>query len=415
MKSRAHFFQTLTYGFPAWPLAMLGIPLYIYLPAYYYELGVELALVGFMLLLARLSDVITDPIIGSWRDHLSPKARYGLMVVGWALLLISLWQLLLPTQASAAHLFVWALVVYLAWTLIMIPYQALSAEVTTDHHRKTHYTAAREAFAILGVVTVLVLPFTLSDSNDTRALFTLLYPLVAVSLTLGLGLLIWRLKLEHTPQKIKGNINQKYQAWLKIWQDPASRQLLPAYFINSLANALPASLFILFVQYFLDLTAQTGVLLLMFFLAGVLALPFWVSLSKRIGKYQAWRMSIILACLSFAWVFALETGDFVAFLIISFFSGLSLGADVALPSSIQADIAQKLSKEQGSVNGLLFGIWGMLTKLALALAVGLAFPLLDWMGWDQQTEQSLTTLVWLYAGLPIALKLLVLIWLRKAK
>lgn len=415
-QSASFWSQPLLYGLPAWPLAMLGIPLYIYLPTYYYELGVEMALVGLMLLLARVTDVFTDPLIGWWRDQLSHAGRYGLIGLGWTLLLLSLWQLLLPTEPDALHLLVWALLVYFAWTLIMIPYQALSAEVTTHHHHKTQFTASREAFAILGVVTVLLLPFFLSDAQDTQRLFEILYPLVALSLTLGLGLMIWRLKLAvQAPNYSKSTAKKDHQAWWIIWRDPQSRQLLPAYFINSLANAFPATLFLLFVQYYLDLIPQTGILLMSFFLAGVLALPFWVVLSKRLGKYTAWRGSIILACLSFAWVFTLESGDFNAFLIISFLSGLSLGADVALPSSIQADIAQNLSQANGSISGLLFGVWGMLTKLALALAVGLAFPILDWMGWDDKTSASFTTLVWLYAGVPIALKLLVLVWLRKAR
>lgn len=54
------------------------------------------------------------------------------------------------------------------------------------------------------------------------------------------------------------------------------------------------------------------------------------------------------------------------------------------------------------------------TKLALALAIGLAFPLLDWLGWDEQTELSNQALVWLYAGIPVLLKLWVLAILKKA-
>ncbi|WFE67788.1 MFS transporter [Thiomicrospira sp. R3] len=407
--------QPLIYGLPAWPLAMLGIPLYIYLPNYYHQMGVELALIGAMLLLARVTDVISDPLIGVWRDKLTIKSRKSMVGVGWLLLLVSLWQLLLPAQASAGHLLVWALLVYLAWSLIMIPYQAMTAEVTRQVHRKTHFTASREALAILGVVSVLLLPVILDLAPDSRDFFSLLFPLIALSLSLFLGLMLWRLRLPVVAKKPTLSASSKRGLLRLIWQDPASRQLLPAYFLNSLANALPATLFILFVDHYLELSTQTGVLLLAFFIAGILALPGWTWLAKRIGKYQAWRGSMLLACISFVWVFTLESGDFTGFLIISFISGLSLGADVALPSSIQADIAQRLSQQQGALNGLLFGIWGMLTKLALALAVGIAFPILGWLGWEQQTQQSLDALVWLYAGLPVFIKLLVLFLLKNTK
>lgn len=413
MKNLASFTQPLIYGLPAWPLAMLGIPLYIYLPTFYYQQGVALALVGNMLLLARVADVFSDPLIGWLRDYLGKQGRYGLMLLGWALLLIGLWQLLLPSQASALHLLIWAMWVYLAWTLIMIPYQALTTEVSDLDEVKTHYTAWREALAIFGVVTVLLLPFSLADPNNYTALFKRLYPILAMSLTLSLFFMLWRLRLLNQPKSLK-KLHLNRQAALIIWQDKASRRLLPAYFINSLANAFPATLFVLFVQNYLELTAYTGILLLSFFMAGVLALPFWVILAKKMGKYSAWRGSILLACFSFVWVFTLDTGDLWAFVLISLASGLSLGADVALPSSIQADIAQALSRNKAAISGLLFGVWGMLTKLALALAIGLAFPLLDWLGWDEQTELSNQALVWLYAGIPVLLKLWVLAMLKKA-
>ncbi len=413
MKQLSAITQPLIYGLPAWPLAMLGIPLYVYLPTFYYQQGVDLALVGSMLLLARITDVFSDPFIGWLGDYLGKQGRYGLMLLGWALLLIGLWQLLLPTQVSALHLFIWAVWVYLAWTLIMIPYQALTAEISHSEAVKTHYTAWREALAILGVVTVLLLPFLLADPHNYTVLFKWLYPILAISLTLSLFFMLGRLRLLDQPKPMN-KLGFNWQVWLIIWQDQASRTLLPAYFVNSLANAFPATLFLLFVQDYLELTTYTGVLLLSFFMAGILALPFWVKLAKKMGKYSAWRGSIFLACISFIWVFTLEAGDLWAFALISFASGLSLGADVALPSSIQADIAQALSRNKGAISGLLFGIWGMLTKMALALAVGLAFPLLDWMGWNQQTALSKQTLVWLYAGIPVLLKLWVLFSLRKA-
>ena len=300
----------------------------------------------------------------------------------------------------------------------MIPYQALSAEVSQQHHLKTYYTAAREAFSMIGVVAVLVLLFLLPDPQDYRAVFALLYPLLAVSLSLSLLLMIWHLRLVDTSSvaNAKAKLRSKFSVKIirVIWRDAASRRLLPAYFLNSLANGLSATLFLLFVNIYLQLTDYTGLLLLVFFFTGVVALPFWVLLSKKVGKYTAWRMSMMSACLSFIWVFFIEPGSLWVFAFISGFAGLSVGADVALPSSIQADIAQDLSIKNGALSGLMFGIWGMLTKLALALAVGLSFPVLDWFGLEQQTIQSQYALVWLYAGVPIVIKLYVFYSLRES-
>ncbi len=415
MKATGRCSQPLIYGLLSWPLAMLGIPLYLYLPTYYHQLGLELAVVGSMLLLARISDIFTDPLVGWLCDLGGRRGSYALMLLGWFLLLVGLWQLLLPSHASAGHLLLWAMWVYLAWTLIMIPYQALSAQVSHLAHIKTHYTATREGFAVIGVLTVLVLPFLLDDSQDYQQLFSVLYPLVAVSLTFTLALMLWRLRLIEQPPAQCTHALISLATMQLIWHDRSSRTLLPAYFLNSLANALPATLFLLFVEHFLQLNAYMGLLLLGFFLSGILALPLWVLLAKRIGKYSAWCVSMLTASVSFIWVFSLDAGSLWGFALICLFSGLSVAADVALPASIQADIAQDLSQKHGSISGLLFAVWGVLTKLALALAVGLAFPILGWLGWEQHSELSLQGLLWLYAGAPVVLKLIALFWLRHAR
>lgn len=158
-----------------------------------------------------------------------------------------------------------------------------------------------------------------------------------------------------------------------------------------------------------------GLLLLGFFSSGILALPLWVWLAKKIGKYDAWRVSMLSACISFIWVFSLEPGNLWGFALICGLSGLSVAADVALPASIQADIAQDLSRKHGSLSGLLFAVWEVLTKLALALAVGLALPILGWLGWEQRSDLSVQGLLWLYAGVPVVLKLIALYSLRHAQ
>ena len=64
--------RLLAFGLPGLPLAAFLLPLYVYLPAYYAEdLGLGFAAVGAVLLIARLSDVITDPLIGFLSDRIT--------------------------------------------------------------------------------------------------------------------------------------------------------------------------------------------------------------------------------------------------------------------------------------------------------------------------------------------------------
>tara|TARA_Y100001970_G_C13744648_1_gene607963 strand:- start:135 stop:611 length:477 start_codon:yes stop_codon:yes gene_type:complete len=129
---------------------------------------------------------------------------------------------------------------------------------------------------------------------------------------------------------------------------------------------------------------------------------------------------MIVACVSFLAVPFLESGDVAVFAVICIVSGFCLGADLSLPPSMQADIVARDTADTGAERaGLFFGLWNLATKLSLALAVGMAFPLLEWSGFEtdgEKTASGLLMLSILYGGLPIVLKLsaIALIWRHHA-
>lgn len=410
--------QLLFYGLLGAPIAMLGIPLYLYLPIYYHEtFGLSLATIGLALLAARLFDVFTDPLMGWISDQINPKFnRVWQVLSGSGLLIFAIYQLFFPdsNNVNGWTLFFWSFVTYLAWTWIQVPYLSLAAEITTHDYGKSQLTASRESLAILGVLSVLILPFALTLEIHDPAFYNLLFWSLAVLFALFSVSLF---KLKQLPQATSlstlANSNNAFspiKLLKKLWhQESQVFKIMPLYFLNNFANALPATLFILFVSDFLQLEADKGLFLIAYFIAGIIALPFWLWLSKKWGKASSWKASMLLASVSFCGVFLLEPGDFNGFLIISLMTGLSLGVDLAMPASMQADMIQSTRQKQNQISGLLFGIWGMLTKLALALAVGIAFPLLEFSQnapADSLMPSETFTLLWLYAGIPIVLKLI---------
>jgi len=393
----------IRYGWLGFTLAMLGIPLYVYLPTYYaQQSALSFTAVGAALLLARSLDVITDPLIGWWSDRLHSKVSRSLQIALSSLVLAAgVYNLWLPNldNLGTTELFIWSFITYLAWTSMSIPYLALAAEISTQAHAKTQLSGAREGFAIVGVVTVLLLPVLSGLDSQSVEFYQLLFIVFSIALVTAVLALIKLPILAKQPAnpiapwKLLQTLKQKH---------PRTFSIMPSYFLNNFANALPATLFLVFVSDYLQREEQTGLFLMTYFLAGLVALPFWIKLSKHIGKYKAWKLSMLLASISFIGVFFLNSGDSTGFLIISILTGLSLGVDVAMPASIQSDLTQEVAKHEMQATGLLFGLWGMLTKLALALAVGVAFPILDW---SASLDQQTTALLWLYAGLPIILKL----------
>lgn len=120
---------------------------------------------------------------------------------------------------------------------------------------------------------------------------------------------------------------------------------------------------------------------------------------------------------AFVWAGTLHNGAIVPFFAISVLSGLVLGADLALPPALLADLIERgATTASGLRSGSYFGIWALATKLTLALAAGIALPLVALLGYvpgTSHTAAGLTALAWCYAGLPCGLKLVAFCLLRR--
>jgi len=389
------------YALPGLPLAMLGLPLVIYLPKVYAaQPGLSLALVGGVLLLARLWDLVSDPLAGMLTDRARPARwrRRVVMLAGAPLLLLGTAQLFdPPAQAGMGYLLGWSLVLYSGWSLVVMPYFAWGAELTDQHHERSRVTTYREAAVILGTLAAVLVPAMAVD--DGQALRWLGWA-VMLLLPPALSIQMWRV-----PERPSKDVSHGLSAGLK--RDPLLRRLLLAFLLNGTANAVPASLFLLYVSHVLGAPEQAWWLLALYLLAGLLGFALWLPVSRRVGKHRAWSYSMLAACGAFAWVPWFASGDLGLFMLVCLLTGLSLGVDMALPASIQADVADRHRGGAGRT-GLLFGLWGMSTKLALALGVGLSLPLVQWLGFDPTApadSDGLWALSLVYGLLPIPFKL----------
>lgn len=411
--------RLIAYGMPAVPLAIIGIPLFIYLPTYYSrDLGLDLTAVGGVLLLARLWDVITDPAVGVLSDR--TRGRFGRrkpwMLLGTPPLLISIWALFLPAPGiGAGYLLAWSLVLYLAWTMLTLPYQSWGAELSDRYHERTRIAAAREGGVVLGTALATGLPLLFGGGEDAAGPTIRSLAWIAI---IGLPVALF-VCFRATPDPPPARLTQalEWRAGLAaITGNRPFRRLLIAYLINGVANGLPATLFLLFVAEVVQTPERFGLLLFLYFVAGLAAVPLWTRLSFRFGKHRTWSLSMLWVSAVFCFVPFLGPGDFVPYLLICLFSGIGLGADLVLPTAMQADVVDVDAAETGNRRtGVYFALWGMATKLALALAVGIAFPLLDLVGFKAgggNEPDAILALALLYGGFPVVFKLVAtaLVW-----
>ena len=405
----------VTYSFPALAISIPTIPLYLYLPTFYgvtLELG--LAATGFALLTARVFDTITDPIVGIISDRFPIKRNYRKpwIAVGSIIAAIGLYQLLNPpNDAGIIYLICWSIILYLGWTFVAVPYLTWGAELSTDYNERTSITTSRETAGILGILTCGVI-FTFSANLNFSEIDTI--GIIGWA-TIGLGAISIPYMLKKVPdaglERLKKgkNTNRSFlRSVLQLTQNRLFVRLLAAWFLNGIANGIPSVLFFLYLDKVLGVNeTQRAVLILIYFSTAVAAMPAWLSLSKVFNKHRVWCYAMILAIGAFSLVPFLPEGAFYLFSIICILTGVCLGADLSIPPSIQADVLDydKL-KTRSQRAGLLFSLWGMATKLALACSVGLAFPLLDWLGFepDMPDDSGRQALVFLYALLPVGFK-----------
>lgn len=413
------------YALPNLPLAFPTLPVFVMLPTFYaQDMGLGLGVTGLVLALTRLTDVVTDPVIGFLSDRVPTPwgRRKPWMALGGIMAGVAFYHLVLPPESAGIwHLALWSIVLYLGWTMVAVPYAAWGAELSNDYMERTRITSVREAAMLVGVVLAGAAPFMVEAfalDIDPIVLLCAMTLLIGGPTLLCVIALVPRTFIAETSFKqAPATTTLSIAALKELWRNAVFKRLVAAWFINGVAVGLPAALFPLFLEHVLGVSdTQQGLLIFLYFAFGILSLPLWLWLSARHGKHRVWVWAMALASMAFLAVPTLSMGDWVAFAIICMMTGAALGADLALPPAMQADVVDYHAWRTGEKRaGLAFAIWSMMTKAALALSIGLGFQVLEMSPFDSSLpvgdpNQVLWPLVALYALLPVALKLIAM-WL----
>ena len=395
--------QASSYGLMGLPLAFVALPLYVLLPNHYARnFGVPLATLGALLLATRLLDAFIDPMLGRFSDQLfrrSPRvllawvaAACTVMAAGFALLFFP------PVQAGSWLLVLAAgllVLTYTAFSAVTLAHQSWGALLGAEPLVQSRLLAWREGLGLVGVLLAAVVPAVLGLPVMVALFWALLL----------LGWLAWR----KAPRPLLSEREEAMppgQLFLP-WQRSEFRRLLAVFVLNGIASAVPATLLLFFVQDRLQAQAALEpVFLGSYFLVAALSLPLWLAVVRRWGLARGWLLGMGLAVAVFIWAAGLAPGDGLAFVLICMLSGAALGADLVMPGAMLAGLISRAG-DLGRVQGAYYGWWAFATKLNLALAAGLALPLLGFFGYEPGTRepQALQVLGWAYCLLPCVLKL----------
>ena len=411
----------LSFGSISMPVSMLAIGLFMFLPKVYSaSSGISMQDVGLIIFATRLWDFVTDPLVGWLSDK--TRTRFGRripwMTLAWLPLSISVYKLFLPPPGvGASYLAFWSFLVFFSGTSLFMPYTAMGAELSTSYHERSRIFAFRHMFAVLGTLAAALLFWVANNRGAFNPEADALKLMAFVGLALlPVALIATLLKAPERPVDVSHTREEvRWKDGLQVmFGNRTYLRILGCYLCNGVANALPVTLLFFFVRSVLEAPEWTPRILALYFVAAICGTPLWLFLANRLGKHRSWCIALLVAAGTLVFVPFLGSGDVYWFLVIALIVGLTLGADLAMPAAMLADVVDQDILETGRQRtGIYFAVWAMAAKLAAAAAVGFSFPILDWVGFvpDMYNEAGALLVLSILFGLcPVVFKLLALLF-----
>src|SRR5262245_8762653 len=418
------------YGFGNFAFSLLGLVVAVNLQFFYTDyVGLSAGLMAWSLLFARMFDAVADPLMGWVSDHTNTRfGRRRPWIVGASIpLAIAFYFLFTPPQVAdpahaqgslLAYLMALYLTTYFIWTVGAVPYYSLGAELTDDYHERVKVISIREGLGLVGLLVATILPAFLIYQFGGRQGYSFMGGILGAG-TATFLLISGVVSSERV--EFSGRARTKpYAAWLATFQNHHFRALLVPFLLSAIAATVPAVLVIYIAEYIIGtpqwwVDAIPGWLptwsyyLLLYFVAGIVSLPFWNAVERKIGKRDTWAIGIFLATATSAGCWWLGDGTIGYFSLLLVFGGLSFGNFSAIPPAMVADVIDYDEVGSGRRReGAYFAIWAFVTKLGGAVTGFCTLQVLEHVGYTpgvEQTDFVKAWMLWMYSWFPAALYL----------
>lgn len=413
-----------------WKIMSIAFPLF-----FTNVFGLTFADTAALMLLARLFDVVTDPLMGSIADRTQSRwGTYRPWLIFGAIPFGLIFALLFFTpELGMTGKRIWAYTLYLlmmaVYTMVNVPYGSLLGVMTEDDNEKNQFSAYRMVGAYaMGFITLLSFPYLqkLIGGTDQHqyAVLGAVFGIVAAAMTLACGLL--------TKERCKPVRAEKFsfRQYGDLFRNrPWVYMTLVAVctnFFNGFRYAAAGYM----LTYCLGGDVTVGKLIINYtvFMAfsevtcmifGAISPAFtrWIG-SKRMAFVWA---SVICCVFSIGYFFIPMTPAYIWLMVaVSVLTSIGAGLYSPLLWSMYADVADYATEKNGtSSTGLIFSSGTMAQKLGGAISGSLIALLLGMAGLVSETnvltgetivtitnEESVRTMVWsLFSLFPAAIAL----------
>lgn len=435
-----------SYGAPAMPLSMVALPMAVYLPAVYADsegFGLGLAFVGLVMVLSRIFDGVTDPIIGFVSDRIRTPwgRRKPFVVIGTPIYITGICLLFIPPiefkevdilgitiNSGYPWMLCMLVVTYVGATIKDVPYSAWGGELSRNYNERTLVTSWREGFTVTGSLIGAFTPaiiFFFGYDKPTDAVYFL-----SLAIAVVMPVLVANCVISTPEHDVKERSTERLplkEAFRYVWRNEPYRRLVIIFLFSTIGAAMTNTLSFFFVKHVLLAGDLYGFYLAPYFISQIIAIPLWFKLSRRIGKHRATMAAIfwyafwscfipLIAIAPMVWFNGFEihhllsflpegpynavvsyfegipTGKFLFFIVIMCLKGSSIGALSALPYAMAADVIDLDESRTGKRQaGTYFSIWLMTRKLSYALGLFVGTNAVVLFGFNSLADPMSTT------------------------
>jgi GPH family glycoside/pentoside/hexuronide:cation symporter len=389
-------------------------------------IGLEPYLAAAAVFIGRSWDYINDPLFGYLSDRV--RTRWGrrrpflvLAILPYALTFAMLWwRPPISSDIGLAAYYALAYALYdSAVTMAMLPYYALTPELTDDYDERTALTSYRMVFSILGTFTAFVLPLALIGSMRPENLSRISSVALLIGFMGALPLLLTFFGTRERPE-IQAQEKPTLKESLRAARGNRPFLLTMGIFLFTFTGLeIIASLMIYFLKYRVNLEEQSDLIFAVLFLVALLSLPFWNWLSHRWDKRRAYILGMVyLAVIMLLTVMVQPAWGLAAVLVASMLVGIGFGCVQVLPWAIIPDAVEYDELSSGKRHeGVYYSLVTLFRKMSVSLAVPLTLVVLGWTGYvanaETQPPAAIIGIILLVGVLPSVLFLTGAIFARK--
>lgn len=372
----------------------------LYLIYYFTDVfGLPAAAAGTVILVSKLWDAVSDPLMGSVSDRTHtrwgskrPFLLFGALPFGVSIALL----FAAPNMANGGRI-AYALISYLlfctALTLVNIPYGALTAAMTLDADERSRISAFRMAFGIAG---------TLLAASATKPLVGL-FPTEALGfrtvgifygITATVVVLVTFLSVRERAESTESGPAVSPRALLRaIASNRPFLVLCASTIIVMVAVNILAAVVNYFFKYSLNAEQSIAVAFAALFVTAIASIPFFTWLSARTSKRSAYVVGLAILVVAEVLIFFFAHAGLGIIIVLFILAGVGMATVFLSPWSMIPDTVEYAQWKTGlRREGIFYGVFFFCFKLGAALAGFLTGIVLDLSGYVPNVPQGPETL-----------------------